>query len=256
MSCNFRLAKRAINLASLTILMVVPTFSQASGFLYKLSPPSNNSNQSNPVQWLSADFENANNGVLLTISGSGLASSEFASGVYFNLDPSLNAARLVFDHVSSTGTFALPVVQQSQTQRFKADANGKYNIELNFGTANGTVFKGGDSVTYLITGIPGLTASKFEYLCLPAGGSGAFYTTACVQAQGTGSSTWFDCGKSPVPTPEPSSVALFFFALFILIAMKRFRAGIGNGKLALNAKNARAQTSQRPRSKARLRMPG
>lgn len=202
-------------IVGLTISTFLPAVSSASGIVYQINtllPDSPKSGSSIPS--LTADFENANGGVLLTISGSGLTGGEFASDVYFNLDPAMNAANLVFNQSASTGAFSTPTIQQSSSQSFKADGNGKYNLEFNFGAANGTAFTSGNSITYLISGISGLTCNDFAFL--PSGGNGSCYTEACVNSQGDDKNTWI-CA----PVPEPSTVALFSFAFFLFAATKR-----------------------------------
>lgn len=110
--------------------------------------------------WVSATFQDANNGVLLTIANSGLATGEFVSGVYFNFDPADNVNNLRFAFQNASGSFSAPSVSAGKNA-FKADGDNYYDILLGFSTADGQKFAGDDSITYLISGITGLTVSDF-----------------------------------------------------------------------------------------------
>jgi hypothetical protein len=210
---------------TLTILVFHPILSSASGLVYQFNTPfPTDPSPSGPTPWLTADFENINNGVSLTLSAAGLTGSEFASEVYFNLAANLNPASLTFVKTASTGAFSIPTIDQASQNNYKADGDGKYDFRFNFGTANGTTFTGGDSITYLIGGISGLDASNFGFLSAPAGGSGPFYAAAHIQSLANGDSTWIEPGGGPIttPVPEPAPLALFFFSFFLFIVIKRF----------------------------------
>jgi len=210
MKGNLQIAGKLECFVALTTLVFLPILSSATGILYEFSTPfPTDPSPAGPTPWLTADFENtAGGGGALTISAAGLTGSEFASEMYFNIDPSLDQSSLTFSETASTGTFSTPTIDQAAgDNNYKADGDGKYDFRFNFGTANGTTFGSGDSITYQIGGILGLDASNFAFLSAPAGGSGPFYAAAHIQSLSNGGSTWIEPGGGPIITvvPEPSS---------------------------------------------------
>ncbi|HET6429730.1 MAG TPA: hypothetical protein VFJ30_15040, partial [Phycisphaerae bacterium] len=61
-------------------------------------------------------------------------------------------------------------------------------------------FDAGDVAAFGLGGISSLTAGSFNYLSVPAGGSGPFPTAAHVQGIGEDSG-WVTAGSEPVPDP-------------------------------------------------------
>jgi hypothetical protein len=226
MKCNFHIQKKGkfARLASSTVFLLLPILSNATGILYQFNTPfPTDPSPSGPTPWLTADFENSAGGVTLTLSAAGLTGSEFASEMYFNIAPNLDQSLLNFSETASTGTFSAPTINQAPgDNNYKADGDGKYDFVFEFGTANGTTFGSGDSITYFISGILGLTASNFAYLSAPAGGSGPFYAAAHIQSLSNGGSTWIEPGGGPILTsvPEPSSETILgglgLISLFII----------------------------------------
>jgi hypothetical protein len=197
----------------LTIWMFIPILSSASGIIYQFNTPfPNNPRPSGSAPWLTADFENATGGVTLTLSAGGLTGSEFASEMYFNIAPNLDQSRLSFTKTSSIGNFSAPTIDHAAgDNHYKAGGGGKYDFRFNFGSANGTTFKSGDSITYFISGISGLTVNDFACLSAPAWwGGDPFYAAAHIQSLPGCASTWIEPGGGPttVPVPEPSSMVI------------------------------------------------
>ena len=180
--------------------------------------------------WLTATFQNDGSaGVLLTISGTDLAGSEQLNSIYFNVNPAYDTGKpptlptMTFARQSSTPGLTLPTIQQGE-DGFKADGDGLYDIELSFSTSMG-MFQNGDSITYLISGISGLSASDFAFESTPAGGHGPFYAAAQIQNIGSsGQSGWLEPSQGPIPLtsmmPEP---AAFGFAAAVLAGVVTFR---------------------------------
>jgi hypothetical protein len=191
----------------------------ASEILYQFNTPfPSDPSPAGSAPWIDATFSNATPGtVFLTITNAGFVGSEFASELYFNLNTNLDPNNLVFTLVSSNGIFATPSIDHQNADSYKADGDGKYDMRFNFGTASGTTFTTGDSITYQITGISSLTALDFGYLSAPAGGSGPFYAAGHVQGipPDGGVSTWIEPGGGPiliVPVPEPVPAVLLGLA--------------------------------------------
>jgi hypothetical protein len=213
-------------LVAATILLTLPNANAAgTGTIFNLdtdfsgltTPPAG------PGPWTTATFLDVAPGTVdLTIENVGLSSGEFISGLYFNLNPLDNATDLSFNLLGSQGSFSIPSISLGRDD-FKADGDGKYDILLGFGTASGTTFTVGDSITFRITGIAGLTAADFNFLSAPAGGSGPFYAAAHVQGTppNNGGSCWIEPGLGPMPVPEPSSSLLVALAAGVWFSLRR-----------------------------------
>lgn len=184
-------------------------------------------NPGGSAPWVTATFQNDGSaGVLLTISGADLAGSEKLDSVYFNVNPALSASipNLTFSLQSSSAGLAQPQISTGE-DAFKADGDGKYDIKFAFGTGQGT-FNNGDSITYLVSGVTGLTADDFAYLSAPAGGSGPFYSAAHILGiSPNNSSVWVEPSAGPIPQismmPEPASFGFAGAALAGFVALRR-----------------------------------
>lgn len=212
------------------VILAAITFSStqlnATGIIYQFDTPfPADPSPAAPAPWITSDFENVSGGVNLTISAVGLSGSEFASEMYFNLDPSLSLDQsyLTFNETASSGSFSAPTISQAAgDNNYKADGDGKYDFRFNFGTVSGTTFGSGDSISYFITGIPGLMANSFSFESEPAGGSGPFYAAAHIQGLAGGLSTWIEPGGGPAitPVPEPEPIALLAVSAMLLAAFR------------------------------------
>lgn len=179
--------------------------------------------------WVTALFQDDGSaGVLLTISGSDLAGNEKLDSIYFNVNPADNASipNLTLTEQSASSGLAASTISTG-VNGFQADGDGKYDIKLAFSTGQGA-FKNGDSITYLISGIAGLTANDFAYLSFPAGGAGPFYAAAHILAISPGnSSVWAEPGGGPLLNPngtmmpEPAVFGVVAAALAGVVALRR-----------------------------------
>src|ERR1051325_3873471 len=139
-----------------------------------------------PTPWLTARFSDAQpNTVTVTLAASGLTGNEFIGQWYFNLNPTLNPASLTFTEIGSSGAFTVPTVETG-ANAFKPDWDGKYDLMFDFTTSGdlSTQFSGGDSVTFSITGIAGLTAVDFLFANTPSAGHEPLYGAAYIQTVG------------------------------------------------------------------------
>jgi hypothetical protein len=162
-------------------LAMVATGSMAGTLTYDFSDSFAGSPPGAVPPWLEASFTDKGmpaNTVQLTLSAVNLSSSEFVSCWYFNLNPSLDASALNISSSSSIGSFGAPSVQTG-TDTFKAAGSGKYDILFTFGGAGDSSagFGADDSVTFTITGIPGLNASDFGFLST-SGDNGPYASAA------------------------------------------------------------------------------
>lgn len=200
---------------------------------YNFGSVSSGGTPSGTAPWVQATFTDAGmpaNTVQLTLNGANLSGSEFVSCWYFNLDPSLNAAALTFTATGSTGSFTIPTVQTG-TDAFKAGPDGKFDVLLGFSTAgdSSSRFTSGDSLTFDISGITGLTANDFDTLSTCAGGSGLYSSAVHIQSIDGGDSAWVnpistlvqnDSVDRQVPD-HSTTVALLGASLLVIEGMRR-----------------------------------
>lgn len=159
--------------------------------------------------WINAAFSTVSPGTIsLTISGPGLASPNFMSQLYLNVDPSLNVNDLNFTETTQVGTFTAPT-EGGATLLLGEDAfqantiGGLHDILLNFSTTSGQQFTTGDSITYSITGDPSLTALSFNATSSEVN-PGDLALTAAALIQGSPADDWI--GASNVPEPGIGSL--------------------------------------------------
>jgi hypothetical protein len=209
------------------VALLSPTKSSAaSGITYQFDNEfSSGTPPTGPAPWITATIQTSTPGtVLLTVANNGLVGSEFLSGFYLNLNPNFNPLNLSISYISSAGSFLIPSIASGTIERgidnFKADGDGKYDVLFDFSTSNGSTFGAGESVTYQISGISGLTADDFAYFSAPNGGNGPFYAAAHVQGIGTAGSLsgWVEpsLGAIHFDVPEPSSPVLVTLSLGFL----------------------------------------
>lgn len=150
-----------------------------------------------PTPWLTATFTQVAGGVQLQMSNVNLVGTEFVTGWYFNLNPALNPANLFLGFVSGEAATGI----SRGADGFKADGDGYFDFKLDFATAStADRFTAGETSTYLISGISGLTAADFNFLSAPGGGTGSWSSAAKVQGIGpAGGSGWV--GGEVVPEP-------------------------------------------------------
>jgi len=165
----------------------------ASTVTYDFGQLSGGTSPSGVPPWLEATF--SDNGqpsdtVQLTISAGNLSGNEFVSCWYFNLNPALDPTALNFSVSGSSGSFTDPTIQKG-ADSYKAGQDGKFDLLLGFSTGSGA-FTAGDSLTFTITGITGLTADDFNSLSTAAGGIASYSSAAHIGGIGDGASGWIN----------------------------------------------------------------
>jgi hypothetical protein len=209
--CSTRLGKAAC-CAALVVSLFAPGRVGASAFVYQFTDVFEGSSPEGTSPWLTTSFSDVSPGVVqLTISAAGMTTAEDVGSLLLNFNPAENPGKLSFAYVSSIGSFAHPTISTGEN-KFKANGDGKYDIDLAFSQKNGKIFTTGDSITFDITSSTygtGLNAQDFDYLSQPsAGGAGPFL--AALQLDCTSSSTTeWAAPTGLTPVPEPGTISLF-----------------------------------------------
>jgi hypothetical protein len=177
--------------------------------------------------WLRVELDDGGGAgsVTMTMTATNLTGTEFVTDWRLNLDPALNPADLDFSTPTKTGTFADPVISTG-TNFSMAPGDGLYDILVAFDNAPpGNRFGAGESVQYVITGIPTLTANSFAFLSAPQGGHGPFHTAAHVQGIGDDGedSGQITNGQIIIVIPEPAGLTIAAIALAGLVSRRRAR---------------------------------
>ena len=196
---------------------------QAQAYTYNFTGVFSGVTPSGTGPWVDATFQNTTGGVLLTINNAALSSGEFVSDLYFNLNPAAgNVNNLTFTLENSSAGVSAPLVDTGNDS-FKADGDGKYDILLQFSSGKARQFGAGDSMTFLISGIAGLTAADFEQESAPSGGASPYYAAAEIQGCPAGNGVcWSDpCdGPVPLPVPEPAPLAVMAVSFAALLGRR------------------------------------
>lgn len=206
---------KSLAIAAVAASAVMPAKALTFGLDYVFSGPGI---PGNPGPWGTATFSDVAGGVQLTMDASGLTGTEFFGSWYFNLNSALNPASLNFAAQSNVGVDPSSVTIGQGANAFKADGDGFFDIIFDFASSGANRLGAGDSITYLITGIPGLTAADFNYVSVGGPVSG-FHTAAHLQASTVnGQSLWVADGDTPGgPVPEPTTYLVL--AAFVALAV-------------------------------------
>jgi hypothetical protein len=183
--------------------------------------------------WFTAVFDDGGSPgtVTLTMTLASTVGTATVDGVYFNLDPAMDAALLTiaYDGLSSTAPEDHSIGQA--TDGFKPDSDGFMDIFFNFPPPGGQArFEAGEVAVYDISGA-GLVASSFDFLSTPdpleLNPTGPWKAAAKIQS--TGSTTVIcddgvgECSDwiAPAIIPVPAAAWLFGSALCLLGWMRR-----------------------------------
>lgn len=166
----------------------------ASSVTYDFGQVSSGSAPAGSPPWVQASFSDVGmpaDTIQLTLSAGNLAGSSYVSCWYFNVDSLLDPTALQFTAAGSAGSFTGPTISTG-ANAFKAGPDGKFDILFAFNSAgdDSTRFGNGDSLTFNITGISGLTVQDFNQLSTSAGGVGAYASAAHIQSADY--STWIN----------------------------------------------------------------
>jgi hypothetical protein len=165
--------------------------------------------------WLTVKYDDggASGAVTVTLEATNLVDTEFVSDLYLNVLSSIDPSDLNFSSPTMKGNFAAPAIYAGPDS-FKADGGGYFDIMLVFATSGGAQerFTAGDTVSYVITGVPSLTAASFIANSASRGTGHRF----AAHVQGIGQDGRF---SGYVTTPEPATLSLL--ALACLMAVRR-----------------------------------
>lgn len=212
------MSRSALFLTIAALYVVTLGVSQAKGavIIYQASMEfSHGTPPAGPAPWLTVTYDDggASGSVTMTFTATNLVGSEFISGLYLNVVPTVDPNALTFGSPVKTGSFTSPAIQRG-TDAFKADGDGYFDILLSFATSGGAGgrFTAGDAVSYTITGPASLTAASFA--ATSASSRMGYHIAAHVQGIGPDGD---DSGW--VAEPEPASLSLL--ALGCLRAIRR-----------------------------------
>jgi hypothetical protein len=198
-----------------------------------------------PAPWFTAIFDDDGSAgtVTLTMTVPLSINAGDIDKVHFNLDPAMDPADLTITRDSGTGPNVAKTTitidsDNSLSPTLQADGDGVYDILFDF--ANGPPsarFSAGEDLVYLISGIPTLTASSFNFLSEPSldppgvSDNGPFLAAAFVISTGSGDvfcaggntecSNWI--APTPTPIPVPAAAWLFGSSLGLLVWTRRRR---------------------------------
>ncbi len=163
-----RLLRRRVAATWLTLLIIISFAQPARPDTVELPLDFEFSGATPPAgaaPWLTAVFDDQAGSVLLSLSADGLTDSEHVKVWYFNLDPLLDPAALVFGPPSKIGTFDDPIITTG-VDLFKAAGDGLFDIEFKFANAanQGRRFEAGESMTTEITMTGGATLTVGQRL--------------------------------------------------------------------------------------------
>ena len=219
-------------------MWLVPSEADAAGYVFDFGHIfSGSTTPAASPPWIEGIFQDVAGGVQFSITNVGLSTGEFVGELYFNLNPAYGAngpASLSFSLQSRGGSFDLPSVSK-QANAFKADGDGYFDVMLSFSTSSASGqhrFVGGDSLSYLISGLSGLKASDFVFQSSDS--STGLYAAAHIQGISGGTSIWSNPNQvlqvtNPVSAPEPGPGGLLVLAAS-LWAGSRFRPGWTAGR--------------------------
>ena len=178
--------------------------------------------------WLDAIFQNASPGaVRLIVTNLHLTGNEDIEGLYFNLNPKLDPARLRFSVAGGSGGFDAPKISLG-ANHFRVERDGRYDVLFSFNSGGSPAnwLTAGEYLSYNISGIRNLTASDFAWQSAPSGGAGPFYAAAEIERVGDCSlEGWIASAQAAplVPVPEPGARLLLPLAFAVWFGSLLYR---------------------------------
>jgi len=209
--------------------------SVASSVTYDFGQVSGGPTPAGTPPWVEASFSDVgmpSDTVQLTLTAENIAPGAYVSCWYFNVNSLLAPSSLQFTQTGSAGSFGAPTIATGPNA-FKAGPDGKFDILFSFNTTgdDSARFTSGDSVTFAISGISGLTVQDFNALSTCAGGSGAYTSAAHIESGPNDCPSWVNPSATDLilgnadtrpPVPETSAtITLLGASLAGIEALRR-----------------------------------
>ena len=180
------------------------------------------------LPWMTATFTDGSPGtVLLQLSVQNIYPSAFVTEFDFNLDPSLSASAVnVVTTNGGSGTVTSSYTHPGANDSYTIDTiGGQADLQILFGTSGLGEFQSGETAVFAITGIPGITASMFNFAS-SSSTTGPWYVAARVSGvpccNGGSTISWIgDCNSTPNNTPEPATMAILGSFIACGVYLKR-----------------------------------
>ena len=208
--------------------------SAASSVTYDFGQVSGGPTPAGTPPWVQASFTDVgmpSDTVQLPLTAENIAPGAYVSCWYFNVNSLLTPGSLQFTQTGSAGSFGGPTISTG-ANAFKAGPDGKFDILFGFNSTgdDSTRFTSGDSVTFTITGISGLTVQDFNALSTSAGGSGAYASAAHIESGSADCPSWVNptattqiLGNADTRPPVPDTSATISLLGVSLAGIEAFR---------------------------------
>ena len=223
--------KKSIMAAALLAGAVFASFqTQAATESYALDSLINGTSPGTTVPWMTATFTDGAPGtVLLSISATSLYPTAFVTEFDFNLDPTLNVNPVnIVTTNGGVGTVTSTYNHTNVNDSFTIDGTGgQADLQILFSQVGTGQFTAGETAVFAITGIPGISASMFNFAS-SGSTTGPWYVAAradgvpCAGGCGVTTIAWIgDCTSVPNNTPEPATMAILGSFIAFGVYLKR-----------------------------------
>ena len=211
-----------IGAASLAISALVVAPAAATVVAFDVNTAFSGPTSAGTAPFIRIEFDDAivPDKVRMTATAPGLDVSEWVARIDFNMDPALDPTALTFSNFQILSGIMLQPLAFRGSNQFEADGGGLFDWELVFSVSGGGFarrFNQGESFSFDLDGIPGLTANSFNFLSATPAPNGQYPTAMLIQGIGP------DMLEGWHSVPEPTGTSLAVIAMGTLAARRRRR---------------------------------